>query len=202
MHTDKITHGIKGEVSIFRMDDPRTILFQRKNVIVNSTSFLFASLLSVSGGPAGSLVPPVAGIWGLSVGAGGNSSQGFSADQQPDPTATQFAMVSEITRVQLSTVNFLDSNNNPTPTQTTTLGLLTLLNSQQNNITVPIREMGLFGGGTTSTEQGGPTDMLTAPMLNPASPVPNSTILVNYITMSSFLLPQGENIGVLWMLHL
>jgi hypothetical protein len=202
MFNDQIAPKMKGEVSIFRMDEPDQLLFHRKNVIVNGTSFLFGSLLSVSGGPAGSLVPPVAGIWGLSVGAGGTSAQGFSADQEPDPTALQFAMVSEITRVQLSTVNFLDANLNPTTTQTTTLGLLTVLNSEQNEINVAIREMGLFGGGTTSVAQGGPTDMLTAPMLNPASPVPNSTILVNYITLSSFLLPQGEDIGVLWRLSL
>lgn len=186
---------VKGEVSIFPMENPKRILYHRKNVIVNGVSFLFARLFSNS-------ADPVAGVWGLAVGAGGTSANGWSASQQPDPTPVQTAMVSEIKRKALAQVQYLDATNNDTPTttMTTKVGFLTVLNGTTDDITVPIREMGLIGGGTTQSSEGGPTNMLTAPYFDPTNPQANTVTLINYITQPSFLLPAGVDMGILWKL--
>jgi hypothetical protein len=188
----KLSQVLKGAVRVYPLASPKETIYQRKNVIVQGVSFLFAQLLSNSAGP-------VAGVWGLAVGAGGSSgSGGWSPTTQPDPTATQIAMVSEIKRKQLQQVQYLDTNANPTTTITTLVNFQTVLNATTDNITTPIREMGLIGGGTTLVGAGGPTNMLTAPYFNPTAPVANSITLINYITTPSFILPAGIDMGVDW----
>lgn len=198
MFNERVPMTMKGEVSIFPMADPEDIRFHRTNVIVNGVSFLFARLFTNS-------AEPVAGVWGLAVGAGGTGATGWSASQQPDPTALQTAMVSEIKRKQLSQVQYLDApapaSGNPTTTLTTRVSFLTVLNATDDNITVPIREMGLIGGGTTAPASGGPTNMLTAPYFDPANPLANTVTLINYITQPSFILPDGVDMGILWKLQ-
>ncbi len=191
---ENVPFTLKGEIKMFRMDRPDEVLYERKNVICNTVSYLFARLFTLSS-------DPVAGVWGLAVGAGGTGVSGWSASQQPDPTATQTSMVSELKRKQVSQVQYLDANDNPTTTLTTKVSFLTVLNETTDGITAPIREMGLIGGGSTLASEGGPTNMLLAPYLDPAAPVADSVILINYITTPSFLLPEGVDMGVLWKLQ-
>lgn len=184
----------KGDVRIFPMSDPDHTLFERKNVIVNTVSYLFSALFM-------SNTSQVASAWGLAIGAGGTSVNGWSPDSQPDPTAAQTSMVSEIKRKPFAQVQYIDpTSGNPTSQMTTKVRFLTIFNAATDNITVPIREMGLIGGGTTSTSAGGPTNMLTAPYFDPNNPNPNSVILINYVTQASFLVPQ-EDVGVTWNLQ-
>jgi len=188
---DQFGRGLRGRVRLYDFDSKET-LYERKNVICASVSYLFARLLNNND-------EPFSGVWGLAVGAGGSGGQ-WSATQQPDPTAVQTALVSEIKRKQLSTTQYLDSSGNPTTTLTTSIEFTTLLNATTDNITTAIREMGLIGGGTSLTTLGGPTNMLTAPYFNPTAPVASSVNLINYITMPSFILPAGITLGISWTL--
>jgi hypothetical protein len=187
--------AIRGEVSIFDADNPTQVYLRKKNIIVNGVSFLFARLLANNN-------EPLAGVWGLAVGQGGTGSQGWSSSQQPDPTATQIAMVSEVKRKQLTSSTYLDSNGNPTSALTTSIQFLTVLNATTDGISVPLREMGLIGGGTSLEANGGPTNMLTAPYFNPASPADNTILLINYVTLPPLILPPGVNFGIAWVLSL
>lgn len=191
---DRVSLALKGEMKLFRMDRPEETLYERKNVICNSVSFLFARLLA-------NAAEPFAGVWGLAVGAGGTNAGGWSASQQPDPVATQTEMVSEIKRKQITQVQYLDENNNPTTAFSTKVGFLTVLNETTDGISVPIREMGLIGGGTTVAASGGPSNMLTAPYFDPSNPQANTALLINYVTCPSFILPAGVDMGVLWKLQ-
>ena len=188
-----MTGAIRGKVTLFDADNPAHVYFHKKNVIVNGVSFLFGRLLA-------SNTEPLAGVWGLSVGQGGTGGQGWSSSQQPDPTSTQTAMVSEVKRKQLTSYTYLDTNGNPTASLTTSIQFLTVLNATTDGISVPIREMGLIGGGTTNTANGGPTNMLTAPYFNPASPAENTVLLINYLTLPPFILPPSVNMGIGWVL--
>jgi hypothetical protein len=183
--------AIKGKLRIYAMARPEVTLYERKNVICEGVSYLAARIFANS-------VDPVAGVWGLAVGAGGQGTNGWSPTTQPDPLPTQIAMVSEIKRKQLAQVQFLDVNENPTTTLTTLVNFSTVLNATTDDISIPIREMGLIGGGTTLTANGGPTNMLTAPYFNPTNPVANSITLVNYLTVPSFILPAGIDMGIDW----
>lgn len=179
-----------GKVRIYRMDT-QEIVFEKKNVICNASSYLTARLFSNNADPVG-------GIWGLALGSGGSSANGWSANSQPTPAATQTAMVNEIKRKQLAQVQYLDTNGNPTTTITNVVDFTTVLNATTDNITDAIREMGLIGGGTQNGAGGVPTNMLTAPYFNPAAPVADSVILVNYQTLPPLLLPPDTQIGVAW----
>jgi hypothetical protein len=73
----------------------------------------------------------------------------------------------------------------------------TVLNATLDNINVPIREMGLIGGGTHGTAN---TNMLQAPYWDPATRDANSVTLINYKTMPPLALPPGINFIVSWVL--
>ncbi len=190
---EKMPGIVRGEVTLFDFHRPETVFYHRKNVIVNGVSYLFARLLS-------NPLEPLAGIWGLAVGAGGTGTNGWSATQQPDPVATVTQMVSEIKRKPLFSTNYLDASGNPTTALTTTVNFITMLNATTDGISVPIREMGLLGGGTTAPANGGPTNMLTAPYFDPTNPQLNTVLLVNYITLPSFILPPNVSLGIGWTL--
>jgi hypothetical protein len=192
MH-ELMPRSLRGEVTLFDVDHPETVFYHKKNVIVNGVSFLFARLMS-------NPLEPLAGVWGLAVGAGGTGANGWSANTQPDPTSSQIAMVSEIKRKQLFSATNLDVNGNPTTALTTTVNFLTTLNATTDGISVPIREMGLIGGGTTLPANGGPTNMLTAPYFDPANPAANTVILINYLTLPPFILPPNISLGIGWKL--
>ena len=198
---ESMPRAIRGEVTIFDFDRPERIFLQKKNVICNSVSYLIARLLS-------SPAEPLSGVWGLALGQGGTSGEGWSSGSQPDPTSTTISMVSEIKRKALySTVyvapNGVDSDGNtiwqPTSALTTNVQFLTQLNATTDSISVPIREMGLIGGGTTLGAES-PTNMLTAPYFDPTAPVNNTVVLINYTTLPPFLLPPSISIGVAWVL--
>jgi len=182
---------IKGHVRAFDNLRPENTLFERDNIICDGTANLFARLLFASS-------DPVAGVWGLAIGAGGQGSGGWSPTVQPDPQATQIALVSEIRRKQLAKTSYLDAESNVTAALTTTVRFSTVLNSTLDQISVPIREMGLIGGGTNTVSLGGPTNMLTAPYFDPAAPSANTVTLINVINTPSFILPTGISVGIDW----
>jgi hypothetical protein len=194
---------MRGEVTIFDFDRPERIFLQKKNVICNSVSFLAARLFA-------SPAEPLAGIWGLALGQGGTSGSGWSSIAQPDPTVTTMAMVSEIKRKALYSTKFVTSGGvdgdgntiwNVSSTPTSNVQFSTLINATTDAITMPIREMGLIGGGTT-VGTGSPTNMLTAPYFDPSAPVNNSVVLVNYVTLPPFIAPPSVSLGISWVLTL
>lgn len=180
---------LTGDLTILRQDTGE-VLFADHNVICNSVSYLFARLFLNSG-------EPLSGVWGLSIGQGGTGPGGWSDNAQPDPVATVTQMVAEIKRKQLESATFVDVNGNPTAAITTSVKFTTLLNATTDGITVPIREMGLIGGGTASA----PTNMLTAPYFTPTAAVNNTVLLVNYYTLPPFILPPGVNMAICWQLN-
>jgi hypothetical protein len=179
-----------GHIKIYDRDNPGRVFYEANNVIVNSSSYLFARMLAKS-------TEPQFGVWGLAIGAGGSGTNGWSATQQPDPVPTVNAMVSEIIRKQFTSSTFLDGNGNATSGLTTTIQFQTLFNATTDNVTVPIREMGLIGGGTTV---GTPTDINTAPYFDPANPLANSIVLINYKTLPAFTLPPNISVAIDWSL--
>jgi hypothetical protein len=185
--------AMQGRVRIYEVVRPERTLFERKNIIVNSSAFLNARLLLNS-------VEPMFGIWGLAVGAGGLGGA-WSASQQPAPTALQVGMVSELKRKQASTIFFVDENGNPTATITTSILARTILNATTDNITIALREMGLIGGGTTLSGNGGPTNLLTAPYFDPSNPAANTVCLINYLTIPSFPLPPNSDMAIDWTIN-
>jgi hypothetical protein len=102
-------------------------------------------------------------------------------------------MVDEIKRKQLAQVQFVDSQGNPTSALTNVVSFLTVLNDTTDNITSPIREMGLIGGLTSP-------NALTATYLDPSAPAAGTLVLINYVTLPPFLLPSGVDMGVKWTL--
>jgi hypothetical protein len=183
--------ALKGHVRMYDMARPEVTLYERKNVITEGVSWLAARIFANS-------LDPVAGVWGLAVGAGGQGVNGWSPSSQPDPLPTQIAMVSEIKRKQLAQVRFLDNTEQPTTGLTTLVSFQTVLNATTDAISTPIREMGLIGGGTTLPANGGPTNMLTAPYFDPSNPSANTVTLINYITTPSFILPAAVDMGIDW----
>lgn len=185
-----IAHHLSGYVSIENLDTGE-ILYENKNVIVNGVSYLFAREF---------LNPqePFSGVWGLAIGQGGI---GWSDTLPPPPVANTTSLVAEIKRKQLKSANFVDQNGNPTATMTTSVKFTTVLNASLDGITIPIREMGLIGGGTTLVANSGPTDMLTAAYFNPVVPVANTVLLINYFTLPALNLPLNTNYGIAWQLN-
>jgi hypothetical protein len=209
-HEDLTTYQPKANINVFR-EDTGEVLFRGHNVIVNVSKWLFARLMAnvIPNAPnppytLGQVTVPTEyadpqyGIWGLALGAGDPS---WAPETQPDPSPTQTALIAEFLRVPLSRVNFVDSNNNPLATLSTMVQFQITVNATTNNITQPIREMGLIGGGTISTSP--VTNMMTAPYFNPAANPPgpaNSVVLINYKTLPPLLLPPGVNIIFSWVL--
>jgi hypothetical protein len=193
--------------------DNEEILYQGHNVIVNVVKWLFARLMANSipntpnppyalGETSDTNSDPFYGVWGLALGAG---SPGWAPETQPDPTPVQTAVIQQILRKPLSRVNYVDANFNPLSTFSTMVDFQTTVNATTDNITQGIREMGLIGGGTINN--GGPTNMLTAPFFDPAGtsgpgqgPNPNSVVLINYKTLPPLILPAGVDIIFSWVL--
>ena len=183
------TIPLEGHVRILRADTGE-VLFEQKNVIVNVVKSLFARLMANSS-------EPLFGVWGLAVGAGN-----WADDSQPDATATQTALNSEILRKKCSFVRFVDENLNPVADgKSDIVDFQTVLNATLDNITVPIREMGLIGGGTHGSGATADTNMAQALFWDPASRNANSVTLINYKTMPPLALPPGINFIVSWILR-
>jgi hypothetical protein len=205
---------LSGRIRIAR-EDTGEIVYEEKNIIVNVSKYLFARLManSVPGSnantgpiPLGSTTTPFGdplyGVWGLAIGSGDPS---WSPDTQPVETAVQTALITQILRKQLSSVQYVDVNLNPLAYYSNIVGFQTTVNATTDNINqVAIREMGLIGGGSLgAAPPGTDTNMLTAPYWNPALQPPgpaNSVILVNYKTLPPLILPPEVNFIFGWYL--
>lgn len=206
---------VKGHIRVIRADNKK-VIYEDDNIIVNVVKFLFARLMantlpgagSANAGPVllGQTVTPFGdplyGVWGLALGSGDPS---WSPDTQPVETATQTALVTQILRKQLSSVNYVDVNLNPTNQYTNMVDFQTTVNATTDNLNQKsIREMGLIGGGTLgSNPPSTDTNMLTAPYWNPAANPPgpaNSVVLINYKTLPPLILPPEVNMIFSWVL--
>jgi hypothetical protein len=216
---DVVPHALKGHIRVYPASDPTHPIYEEDNIIVNVVSFLFARLLANTLPGAGSAnagpVPlgnlgtgnttigdPLYGVWGLALGTGDPS---WSPDTQPVETAVQTALITQVLRKPLSTINYVDANLNPTSQYTTMVSFQTTVNATTDSLNqVGVREMGLIGGGTLgTTPPGTDTNMLTAPYWNPslAPPGPaNSVILVNYKTLPPLILPPEIDMIFEWVL--
>lgn len=203
---------VEANIKVFRKDTGE-VLYRGHNIIVNSVRYLFARLLANSLpsspnppyllGSATAYTDPLYGVWGLALGSG---SPLWAPETQPDPTSIQTALVQQILRKPLSSVNYVDANLNPLATFSTTVDFQTTVNSTTDNLTQGIREMGLIGGGTVNGASG-VTDMYTAPYFDPTDtsgpgggPTPDSVVLVNYKTLSPLILPAGADIVFSWVI--
>lgn len=206
---------VKGHIRVIRADNKK-VIYEDDNIIVNVVKFLFARLMantlpgagSANAGPVllGQTVTPFGdplyGVWGLALGSGDPS---WSPDTQPVETATQTALVTQILRKQLSSVNYVDTNLNPVSQYTNMVDFQTTVNATTDNLNQKsIREMGLIGGGTLgSAPPSTDTNMLTAPYWNPAANPPgpaNSVVLINYKTLPPLILPPEVNMIFSWVL--
>ena len=177
--------ALKGHIRIFR-EDTGEVVFSQQNVIVNTVKSLFARLMANS-------QEPMWGVWGLAIGAGDTTT-----DSQPEGQVTQRTLRSEVLRKKCSFIRFVDEDLNPIQGYSEIVDFQTVLNATLDNINVPIREMGLIGGGTHGTAD---TNMLQAPYWDPTTRDANSVTLINYKTMPPLALPPGINFIVSWILR-
>jgi hypothetical protein len=208
---DNLQPEMRGHIRIMREDNGE-ILFEEKNVIVNTVKWLFARLMAesvpdgINTNPSSPKVPQF-GIWGLALGTG---DPGWPAETQPAETPEQDHLLTQIKRKQCSKIRYVDSDLNPLPPGQFSLQVdfQTVVNATTDSITgVPIREMGLIGGGYSNVS-GGPSaftvtpssTMLTAPYFNPSAPDADTVILINYKTLPPLPLPPGINIIFSWVL--
>jgi len=186
----------RGHIRVMR-EDTGEILFEQKNIIVNTVKWLFARLMTQS-------IEPEFGVWGLALGSG---DPNWPPETQPAETSAQTALIAEFKRKQCSQIQYVDSNLNPIPGLSLQVDFQTVVNATTDAITQPIREMGLIGGGTQTSTVPSPTfvvtpvtDMLTAPYLDPTAPDQNRVILINYKTLPPLPLPAGINLIFSWVL--
>lgn len=198
----------KGHIRIMR-EDTREILYEDKNVIVNSVKWLFARLMAESAF-AGSVNPssltePAFGVWGLALGSGSNT---WPPETQPAETPEQTFLFNQILRKQCSKIQYVDNNLNPIVGFSLQVDFQTVVNATTDNISgLSIREMGLIGGGQQTSTVPSPTstitqntNMLTAPFFDPTAPASDTVTLINYKTLPPLLLPPGINIIFSWVL--
>jgi hypothetical protein len=200
---ETFTYNTKSNIRLSRMDTGE-VLYEGHNVICVNAKYLFAQLMA-NVNPTGDYTPPyVAGhtiqypVWGLALGAGSSS---WAPETQPVETASQTALITEFLRKPLSQVTFVDSNRNPLTTLSTNVNFQTTINATSDNITLPIREMGLIGGGSAGI------NMLKAPYFTSPSSygtdvaASQATVcLLNYETLPSLNLPPGIDVALDWMI--
>lgn len=177
----------QGYIRVFEQDNPSNILFSGKNVITLNTKYLFARLMANS-------VEPQNGVWGLALGAG---APDWPDNNQPDALASQQSIVTPLLRKKCSSQRFVDLNLNTVVNNgfSNMVDFQTILNATTDGIATPIRELGLIGGGISST------NMYTAPFFNSASVnTVNSVVLINYKTLPPLKLPEGVNFVMSWVL--
>ncbi len=216
----------KGRFQI-RREDTGEVLYEDTNVITNTVKWLFASLMA-NYAPGEAFTPqqpyqlgqtpssypadqpnhngPLFGIWGLALGTG---SPTWAPQTQPVETPNQTALLSQVLRKGLSSIQYVGPGPSYEPLSTFSLQVdfQTIVNATTDNlIGVGIREMGLIGGGQYSAGDFAGTNMLTAPYFTPPNnlgvPTPNmnSVILINYKTLPPLILPAGVNIIFSWVL--
>jgi hypothetical protein len=200
---------LKGHIRIFEEKDPEHVLYSADNIIVSTVKWLFSRLMAESAGalsnPSGNNEAQF-GVWGLALGAGDPS---WAPETQPVETVTQTALITEFKRKQCSLIQYVDANLNPVSGLSLKVDFQTIVNATTDNITQPIREMGLIGGGTQSRTPAPPPFVVTpitdlsnpnTPYFNPLAPTTNSIILVNYKTTPPLPLPAGINLIFSWVL--
>lgn len=178
---------LHGHIRIIR-EDTGEVVFEDKNVIVNTVKSLFARLMANS-------AEPLFGVWGLAIGAG---SPTWADNAQPEAGVDQTALFNQILRKKCSFVRFVDNDLNPVQGYSEIVDFQTVLNATLDNIVVPIREMGLIGGGTHGTPD---TNMAQAPYWDPTVRSAESVTLINYKTMPPLALPPSVNFIVSWILR-
>lgn len=192
-------------------EDTEEVIYTAHNTIVNTTKWLFSRLMA-NVNPTDPNPPyllghePLYSVWGLALGAG---SPTWAPETQPQETPVQTALIQEFIRKPLSSINFVNPDNNGGWTSVNTLSTYVdfqcVVNATTDNITQSIREMGLIGGGTNSSSP--VTNMQTAAYFtgNPSSyasvtAAQNTVTLINYKTLPPLLLPPGVNIIFSWVL--
>ena len=217
---DLVDLGLMGHIRVFPAGSPDKPLYEAKNIITLTIKALFARLMantlpgagSVNAGPvplgnlgAGNtpLGDPLYGVWGLALGTGDPS---WSPDTQPVETAVQTALITQILRKQLSSVNYVDPVAlTPVNYYTNVVDFQTTVNATTDNLNqVGIREMGLIGGGSLGNNPPATdTNMLTAPYWNPTlvPPGPAASVnLLNYKTLPPLILPPEISVIFSWQL--
>ena len=193
----------KGHIRVMR-EDTKEVLWEQNNVIVNTVKWLFARLMANS-------IEPQFGVWGLALGAG---DSGWAPETQPAETPEQTALFNEFLRKKCSKIQFVDSNLNPVTGLSLMVDFQTIVNATTDNIVgIPIREMGLIGGGTQTATVPNPTFVVTpvTDMANSNTPYfdpnplsvnhnTNTVVLVNYKTLPPLPLPPGVNLIFSWVL--
>jgi len=211
-YASSICHG---HIRIYEREDPKHVIFEDHNVIVNTAKAMFARLMFANVDHLDAFYPAALyGVWGLCLGSGNPT---WAPNTQPAADPTQVAVVSPILRKPLTSVSFLDVYGNPSTVISETVSFQTALNATTDGFhATAIREMGLIGGGSpNSTGHTGPrytvsagqvvdnwvpTDMRTADWWDPATRNPNSITLVNYKTMAPLILPAGITFVLDWNL--
>jgi hypothetical protein len=198
MIKEHMNFDLHGHIRVFEEANPSNILYEADNVIVNGVKYLFARMLGDLGRGDSSIDKPKYGVWGLAVGAGGTGID-WPPTNQPDALPTQTGLLSPILRKRLSFVRYVDSNLNPITGYSNIIDFQTILNATTDNISTPIRELGLIAGGSVNanTDMGNPS----TPFFDPTSPnVVDSAVLVNYKTLPPLSLPAGINFCFSWIL--
>lgn len=219
--TEAVPYRMSGHIRIFPKPQPQAPpkpVFEDKNVIVTTVKSLFARMMINYTGNW----EPLYGVWGLALGLG----DGIWSDA-PGEQATQTRLKNVILKQPLSSAHFVDSAYNPLPTGQY-YDPTDVLNSQQSGgvppsivrvdfqteieatqnglVGVPIREMGLIGGGTKRRDSSGNT--LTTDMVNTSNwwdptadnPNPDSVTLVNYRTIPPLTLPPDVPFIFSWII--
>lgn len=208
LHDTVPTLGLKGHIRIFEFGNPSNIIYEEDNLIVNCVKSLFARLMANSKEPA-------YGVWGLGLGSGSDSWSAVVPPKedtiQPQPTA----LYRPVLRKKISFVRFVDADLNPVRGFSEKVDFQTIVKSNEDGLisgtdgeTIPIREMGLLGGGSTEAN----TQMETAPFWSPDSDLATSpgyvanrnhadtVTLINYKTLPSLILPDGIPFVFSWIL--
>jgi hypothetical protein len=193
---------VTGHIRIFPEADPTHLIYEEKNVIVNTVKWLFARLMTNS-------LEPQFGVWGLALGTG---SIDWAPETQPIETPEQTFLFNPLLRKQCSRIRYVDSNLDPVTGLSLQVDFQTVVNATTDNIVgQPIREMGLIGGGTNTVSAPPPpftvtptTDMVHAPFFDPDPLSVNhnldTVILINYKTLPPLPLPPGINLIFSWVL--
>lgn len=208
MH-DNVTIPLSGHIKIFEHGNENNILFEEDNLIVNCVKSLFARLMANNREPA-------YGVWGLCLGAGSDTWTATVPPKeheiQPQPTS----LFRPILRKKISFVRFVDDDLNPLKGHSLRVEFQTIVKANEDGLVsgtdgsvIPIREMGLIGGGSTAKN----TNMVTAPFWNPTSGLATSpgwvpsadhsdtVTLINYKTLPSLVLPDGIPFIFSWSLR-
>lgn len=152
---EESTHQMKGHIFIKEYHTGE-ILWESKNIIVNTASILVARLLKDSNEPSN-------GITHLALGTG---ATGWDLQDPPAPTTSQTRLEAELYRKAATSTAFInpvDGSQSITPTNIVDYAFHYL----EGDATGPIVELGLFGGDATDgLNTGTMVNYRTFPVIN------------------------------------